>query len=56
MSEDNQEEAITYEYIRKVQREEQNNVKLSKIPDNFYKKTKNYLDQKVKLTKKKRDR
>ncbi len=56
MPEDNQQEAITYEYIRKIQREEQNDVKLSKIPDDFYKKAKKYLDQKVKLTKKKRDR
>ena len=56
MPEDNQQEAITYEYIRKIQREEQNDVKLSKIPDDFYKKVKKYLDQKVKLSNKKRDR
>jgi len=56
MSEDNQQEAITYEYIRKIQREEQHDVKLSKISDDFYEKCKKYLDQKVKLLKKKKDR
>ena len=49
-------EAITFEYIRKVQREEQYEVKLSKIPDDFYEKTKKYLEQKQKLAKKKGDR
>jgi len=53
---ENQQEAITYEYIRKIQREEQHDVKLSKISDDFYKKAKKYLEQKRKLTKKKTDR
>ncbi len=56
MPEDNQQEAITYEYIRKIQREEQNDVKLSKISDDFYDKCNNYLEQKSILTKKKSDR
>ena len=49
-------EAITFEYIRKIQREEQYDVKLSKIPDDFYEKCSKYLEQKRKIAKKKGDR
>lgn len=48
-----EDEAITFEYIRKVQREEQYDQKLSNIPDDFYKKSKDYLERKRKLLKKK---
>lgn len=50
------EEAITFEYIRKVQREEQYETKLSKIPEDFYEKVRNYIEQKKKLIQKKRDK
>lgn len=56
LEEEKKEEAITFEYIRKVQREEQYDAKLSKIPDDFYEKCREYLEQKKKLTKKKEDR
>ncbi|MBL7170246.1 MAG: DNA replication complex GINS family protein [Candidatus Aenigmarchaeota archaeon] len=51
-----EQEAITFEYIRKIQRAEQHEPKLSKIPSDFYEKAKKYLDQKKKLAKKKSDR
>ncbi|MDI6825671.1 MAG: hypothetical protein QMD36_00530 [Candidatus Aenigmarchaeota archaeon] len=50
------EEPITFEFIRKVQRDEQREPKLSKIPEDFYKKAKDYLEQKRKLSEKQRDR
>jgi len=48
-----QKEAITYEYIRKVQREELAEVRLTKITDDFYDKAEKYLEQKMRLGKKK---
>lgn len=51
MPEEEQQEAITFEYIRKVQREEQADAKLSKIPDDFYEKSRKYIEQKKKLAK-----
>jgi len=50
------EEPITFEFIRRVQREEQIETKLSKIPKNFYQKAKEYLEQKRKLSGKQKDR
>jgi len=50
------EEPITFEFIRKVQREEQTETKLSKIPEDFYEKAKEYLNQKRKLSEKQKDR
>ncbi len=42
------EEMITFELIRKIQRDEQNNPKLTKLPENFYEKVNAYLQQKRK--------
>jgi DNA replication initiation complex subunit (GINS family) len=50
------EEPITFEFIRKVHREEQREPKLSRIPKDFYEKAKNYLEQKRKLSLKKKDK
>jgi len=50
------EEPITFEFIRKVHREEQREPRLSKIPKDFYQKARDYLDQKTKLSLKKKDR
>jgi len=50
------EEPITFEFIRKIQREEMSELKLSKIPEDFYQKAKNYLEQKRKITEKKKDK
>jgi len=50
------EEPITFEFIRKIQREEQRESILSKIPEDFYQKAKTYLDQKRKLSEKQKDR
>ena len=51
-----QEETITYEYIRKIQRDEQQQeTKLVKLPPDFYEKVLNYIEQKKKMAKKKRD-
>jgi len=47
------EEPITFEFIRKIQREEMSEPKLSKIPEDFYQKAKNYLEQKRKIAEKK---
>jgi DNA replication factor GINS len=44
-------ETITFELIRKTQREEQSIPKLTQLPKNFYSNVKTYLDQKRKLTK-----
>ncbi len=46
-------ETITFELIRKIQREEQRVPKLTKLPENFYQNVKAYLDQKRKLSDKK---
>lgn len=50
------EEPITFEFIRKIQREEMNQPKLSKIPEDFYQKAKNYLEQKRNIAEKKKDK
>lgn len=50
------EEPITFEFIRKIQREEMSEPKLSKIPEDFYQKAKNYLEQKKKIAEKKEDK
>lgn len=41
---------ITFEIIRKIQRDEQLTPKLTKLPENFYQNVKIYLDQKRKIT------
>lgn len=46
------EETITFEMIRKIQKEEANSPKLTKIPENFYESVKNYLQQKRSLAEK----
>jgi len=43
------EETITFEFIRRIQREEQRSPKLSKIPENFYKNVISYIQQKKKI-------
>lgn len=50
------EEPITFEFIRKVHREEQREPKLSIIPRDFYQKARKYLEQKRKLSLKQKDR
>ncbi len=45
------EETITFELIRRIQREEQRVPKLIKLPDNFYSSLSAYLEQKRNLTK-----
>jgi len=50
------EEPITFEFIRKIQREEMSEPKLSKIPEDFYQKAKNYLEQKKNIAEKKEDK
>jgi DNA replication factor GINS len=50
------EEPITFEFIRKIQREEQRESKLTKIPEDFYQKAKTYLEEKRKLSEKKKDK
>ena len=42
------EETITFELIRRIQREEQRLPKLTKLPDNFYQNVNSYLQQKRK--------
>ena len=49
-------ETITFELIRKIQREEQRVSKLTKLPENFYKNASSYLNRKKKLAEKKDDR
>jgi DNA replication factor GINS len=44
------EETITFELIRRIQREEQKLNKLSKLPENFYESVASYLQQKKQLT------
>ncbi len=50
------EEPITFEFIRKIHREEQREPRFSKIPEDFYQKAKTYLDQKRKLSAKQKNR
>jgi DNA replication factor GINS len=50
------EETITFELIRKIQREEERSPKLSRLPENFYQNVKNYLQQKRKILEKMEDR
>jgi DNA replication initiation complex subunit (GINS family) len=50
------EETITFELIRKIQREEEASPKLSKLPENFYENVKKYLQQKRKILEKMEDR
>lgn len=50
------EETITFELIRKIQREEERTPKLSRLPENFYQNVKNYLQQKRKILEKMEDR
>ncbi|MFH8080285.1 MAG: hypothetical protein QXO84_00160 [Candidatus Aenigmatarchaeota archaeon] len=49
------EEAITFEYIREVQRSEQRSQQLSKLPDDFFEKVKEYISRKRELAKKNDD-
>lgn len=44
------EETITFELIRRIQREEQRIQKLTKLPDNFYNAVSAYIQQKKKIT------
>lgn len=50
------EETITYELIRRIQREEEKQPKLTKLPDDFYSKVGNYLIQKRRISATKQDR
>ena len=43
-------ETITFEFIRRIQREEQRIQKLTKLPDNFYNTVSAYMQQKKKIT------
>ncbi len=45
-------ETITFELIRRIQREEQRSPKLTKIPENFYTAVLAYIQQKKQLTEK----
>lgn len=44
---------ITFELIRRIQREEQRTQKLSKLPDNFYESVNSYMDTKRNITNRK---
>lgn len=44
------EETITFELIRKIQREEQRLPKLTKLPENFFQSVNSYIEQKRQLT------
>jgi DNA replication factor GINS len=50
------EETITYELIRRIQREEEKQPKLTKLPEEFYSKIGNYLIQKKRISASKVDR
>ena len=50
------EEPITFEFIRKIQREEMTEPKLSQIPEDFYQKARDYLEQKKSIAEKKNDK
>lgn len=49
-------ETITFELIRKIQREEQRTPKLTKLPEGFYQDVNSYLQQKRKIAESKEDR
>jgi DNA replication factor GINS len=51
-----EEETISFEVIRNIQREEQASATLTKLPKNFYEKVGEYLRRKKALQKKKEDR
>lgn len=44
-------ETITFELIRKIQREERDSPQLTKLPENFFEKVSAYLEQKRKMEK-----
>jgi DNA replication factor GINS len=44
------EETITFELIRRIQREEQRIQKLTKLPENFFQSVNSYIDQKKQLS------
>ncbi|MEM5791140.1 MAG: hypothetical protein QXP77_03805, partial [Candidatus Aenigmatarchaeota archaeon] len=44
-------ETITFEFIRKIQREERDSPQLTKLPENFFEKVSAYLEQKKKIGK-----
>ena len=46
-------ETITFELIRRIQREEQSSPKLTKLPKQFYENVRAYLEQKRKITNRK---
>ena len=50
------EETITFELIRRIQREEQRSPKLTKLPENFYQNVRNYLEQKRAISEKMEER
>jgi len=50
------EEPITYEFIRRIQREEQREPRLSRIPEDFYLKARTYLEEKRKTSEKRKDK
>jgi len=50
-----EEEAISFEVIRKIQRSEQREVKLTKLPENFFSKVKEYLKSKKRVAARKSD-
>jgi DNA replication initiation complex subunit (GINS family) len=50
------EEAITFEFIRKVHREEQYSNSLSSLPEDFYRRAEEYLKQKTALMQKRPDK
>lgn len=50
------EETITFELIRRIQREEQRSPKLTKLPENFYQNVRNYLQQKRSISEKMEER
>jgi len=49
------EEAITFEYIREAQRAEQKSQQLNKLPDDFFEKVKEYIQQKRENAKRNED-
>jgi len=46
------EETITYELIRKIQREEQASTKLTKLPEKFFEAVAQYIEKKLQTEKK----
>jgi len=47
---------ITYETLRKIVNDEKNAAKLAKLPEDFFKQVKEYLDGKVQITESKADK